>query len=214
MENIQYNTCSLCLLPLSCWRILGPSVCECLNNKNWGLFYRHNIPSSNLKNQYLTASNIFGKLFPFYQQKHVGYPRVINKWRIRPSARQLSSDFRRISSLVVCWIVLFRYIRIVSDEIPAVLFDSAGRGERRRRATPPAALFHLHRLMMALSLAWSGAVWRRFTPIIPLGAFWSCTSLQNTVTPSLFYVIAGGVGDNGRATMSFCVTDKCLIWLT
>lgn len=29
-----------------------------------------------------------------------------------------------------------------------------------------------------------------------------------------FYMIAGGAADNGRATMSFCVTDKCLIWLT
>lgn len=29
-----------------------------------------------------------------------------------------------------------------------------------------------------------------------------------------FSMIAGGAGDNGQATMSFCVTDKCLIWLT
>lgn len=29
-----------------------------------------------------------------------------------------------------------------------------------------------------------------------------------------FHMIAGRAGNNGPATMSFCVTDKCLIWLT
>lgn len=29
-----------------------------------------------------------------------------------------------------------------------------------------------------------------------------------------FYMIARRAGNNGAATMSFCITDKCLIWLT
>lgn len=90
--------------------------------------------------------------------------------------------------------------------------SSSIQSDRRERKTVLKPL-HLLRLMMMLSLAWSRTVWGRFTPIIPLGALerHHAPKHRHSIT---FYMIAGRAGNNGPATMSFCITDKCLIWLT
>lgn len=90
--------------------------------------------------------------------------------------------------------------------------SSSGVGQRRGGKTVLKPL-HLLWLMMMLSLAWSRTVWGRFTPIIPLGAAepHRAPKHRHSITS---YMIAGRAGDNGPATMSFCITDKCLIWLT
>lgn len=91
--------------------------------------------------------------------------------------------------------------------------DSSSVARQKREGKTVLKLLHLLWLMMMLSVAWSRTVRGRFTPIIPLG-LWSCTALPKHRHSITFYMIAGRAGNNGPATMCFCITDMCLIWLT
>lgn len=98
--------------------------------------------------------------------------------------------------------------RTVSNQIPAVGVGRQREREENSAEAPPSALANDD----ALPGLEQNCVREIYTHNTP-GAveLHRAPKHRHSIT---FYMIAGRAGNNGPATMSFCITDKCLIWLT